>query len=875
MHHAKTIFSPIRVLAMLFTAMLVLSGCSSDDEADAPVNIDSFIANAKESRSKGQFQAAIIESRNAIQAAPGDQRPYREMAKTMLEIGQQRQAIKTLEPITEPDAQTALVLVKAYIETGKVRSAGELLNSAILEGERGSIEYRHLQAMITFAQRDFEGAADLFSDLIPEEPSNADLHLGLIGALLAQSDIPSARDKLNELLAIDPQNSDAFLILSRLEQQAGDLVAEEEYLMQAIGSLKSTDIITPVRYSILVGLRDNLTKQGKTSEALLYAGLIAETIPSADVNQQQIQAAIELLEQGDYEEARAQLDEIIGRSPGAEQATTLLALIDYLQGDDEAASLKFENVIDPETSSPVALQLFAVTELRLNQPEKVIERLSKDIDASNDSKLNALYAVALASSDRLEESEKYFKKSIVWEPENGRLYLPLARLYNQLGRPDEALTTIKTGFEKQPEETLVQRSLIAQLISMDRGAEASSIVEDIQKQFPDDQNVALLAANYYLQTGDLKKGEKALEKVLKLGPSVIAEHQKARIQLQKKEFDKALASYTALIGKNSEDENAYKGLMTAYELKDESSKGVDELKTIYSKNKSNALALVLSEYFGRNGDLAQAEYWLSQYSGETTPQQVRLAESLIISQARASLADGESENGLSILTEGLEKYPDSSRILASIVTLKINDDELEEANSYLNLLENISDEPIVNVLKGDLELAKGNLLAAKEAYSAAWERTPNDQIAFKLFSVLQSAKRTPEEIGEFLDEWLQKIPQSQVAGVTRAGFHYSIGNLETAKTAYQALIEANPNNVIAHNNLAWIYSDAEADKALISGEIAYKLAPTRPEIMDTYGWFLLKNGQAAKAAEVLREAVKLAPDNAEIVGHLKEAEAAL
>ena len=45
--------------------------------------------------------------------------------------------------------------------------------------------------------------------------------------------------------------------------------------------------------------------------------------------------------------------------------------------------------------------------------------------------------------------------------------------------------------------------------------------------------------------------------------------------------------------------------------------------------------------------------------------------------------------------------------------------------------------------------------------------------------------------------------------------------------------------------------------------------------MDTYGWFLYKNDRADEAVTVLREAVKLAPDNAEIAEHLKEAESAL
>ena len=99
-------------------------------------------------------------------------------------------------------------------------------------------------------------------------------------------------------------------------------------------------------------------------------------------------------------------------------------------------------------------------------------------------------------------------------------------------RTDEALQTVETAFEKEPEEPLVQRSLIAQLLAMELVSRADSVIADITKRFPNNQEAWLLAGNYHIQQGDLVKGDSALARALTLGESNLADHQRARILIE-------------------------------------------------------------------------------------------------------------------------------------------------------------------------------------------------------------------------------------------------------------------------------------------------------------------------------------------------------
>jgi Tfp pilus assembly protein PilF len=78
------------------------------------------------------------------------------------------------------------------------------------------------------------------------------------------------------------------------------------------------------------------------------------------------------------------------------------------------------------------------------------------------------------------------------------------------------------------------------------------------------------------------------------------------------------------------------------------------------------------------------------------------------------------------------------------------------------------------------------------------------------------------------------------------------------------------NIAVAYNNIAWIYGDDELSKALAAGKRAYELAPESAEIIDTYAWFLFKNGDFKQAKDLLLKAVSLAPDNEEIRQHHDE-----
>src|SRR5207245_38863 len=78
-------------------------------------------------------------------------------------------------------------------------------------------------------------------------------------------------------------------------------------------------------------------------------------------------------------------------------------------------------------------------------------------------------------------------------------------------------------------------------------------------------------------------------------------------------------------------------------------------------------------------------------------------------------------------------------------------------------------------------------------------------------------------------------------------------NIPAARDAYESVLSLAPNNAVALNNLAVIYSDQnELDKAYDLAKKARDAASNDPNISDTLGWILFKKHQYREAVALLR-----------------------
>ena len=76
-----------------------------------------------------------------------------------------------------------------------------------------------------------------------------------------------------------------------------------------------------------------------------------------------------------------------------------------------------------------------------------------------------------------------------------------------------------------------------------------------------------------------------------------------------------------------------------------------------------------------------------------------------------------------------------------------------------------------------------------------------------------------------------------------------------AEAQFVAVLEKNPNAVVAENNLAWVLlQQGKATEALTRARHAASLAPNAAAVLDTLGVVLLQSGKGDEAVDTLRRA---------------------
>jgi tetratricopeptide (TPR) repeat protein len=169
-------------------------------------------------------------------------------------------------------------------------------------------------------------------------------------------------------------------------------------------------------------------------------------------------------------------------------------------------------------------------------------------------------------------------------------------------------------------------------------------------------------------------------------------------------------------------------------------------------------------------------------------------------------------------------------------------------------------------LAGDARMARKEHAEAKIAYTQAWDLDPSATLAIKLSETLKRSGKQEEATAALL-VWLNDHPDDarplQFLGTT----YQDMGQNDKAIQTYERLLAVQPENVVALNNLAWLYSLSNDPKALELAERAYQATPDNAGIQDTYGWILVQQGQVDKGRGLLKQAMQKLSEVPEVQYH--------
>ena len=112
--------------------------------------------------------------------------------------------------------------------------------------------------------------------------------------------------------------------------------------------------------------------------------------------------------------------------------------------------------------------------------------------------------------------------------------------------------------------------------------------------------------------------------------------------------------------------------------------------------------------------------------------------------------------------------------------------------------------PAADVLRGDVYQAQGRIADAVTAYQAAFKRNPSSPLLLKLVLAEQRAGMS-DNAARRATRWLEEHPDDAAVRSVLAASSHAGGDTAVAIKQYEKVLESSPRNVVALNNLAWLY----------------------------------------------------------------------
>ena len=861
------------LLLALFVALAL--GCS-DDGKNTAASVERHLLQSNTYLQQGQFRAAQIEAKNAIQKAPDNIAGHIALARISNAMGRYKYAIARLERLPEQayqDTNFLQTLAQAYIKRNKFRSA-----RALLENSQSVLRPLGQSYLLLLAQAE-NGlgnsfiAKALYQQVLSADPNNVEALLAMARMKTSESNIAEANRLIDQSLAVANDNPDAYFLQAQISLAADNWEAAENQLTEALSLLPNVDVMTPRKSVYLALLTDLLVQQGKSAEALIYTQQIARAFPGMEVAQGEFRDASSLFEQGEFEQAENKLRKLVDEYPNFEEAALLLAVIRYRAGDTEAASNYFSGRVDAEISDPRITKLAAIADLRNNQPERVISLLEKYVSDNEDAQLLVIFGKAAIAANQRAEAERALKRAIIINPTIDEPYLSLADMYNSATPPDreEALYILRNGSESNPANFILAASLARQLVLLNRANDAQAIIDQQLQANRDDPALLELAGDFHYSQLQLDSASEYYRKALQADSKHFASAMKlALIASQSNAFDRTIEAFKVANRIAPDNPLPLEGMLESARSDKQWDSAEATLLEINATQSSGIGYAVLAMAYANRDLLDKAEPYQRQLLEQAPDSALLPATSRAIHYAkgRSHLLGNDLIAARQETLAGLAIDANATALLTLLSNIEIEAGNFSEAKKVVDQIAN-SNPLLAGELRGDLYLAQQNFAAAIQSYLDVWQARANDTLATKLYSLLSDSDAT--QAAKFLDDWLLQFPDSVRAMGARATTYLVQGDFNTAIPLMETIRTRAPKYALNLNNLAWAYQQVNNPAALQTAAQAYKLAPNTASIADTYGWILFGDGQYDTAVDILSTAVELAPEDAEIRGHLEQA----
>lgn len=715
---------------------------------------------------------------------------------------------------------------------------------------------------------------------------------------LAAGELQKARVEFRDAMQIEPRRADARVMSGRVDERLGDVpdaVAEYQAALDldpdyvpARANLARLYVLAGKSDRALEILRPGLLRHPDDPDLLAAraaaragsgdrAGALADSqraVRIAPGNEGAVGVLAALEEQaGHAQQAVDTVRTALGREPRSTDLHRILADLYARLGKDDLAAAELASLIE---LAPRDLQLrYRLASLytrsrRLGDAERVLDAA---VAAWPDDDGPMLACVSFLATQRsIGEGERALDAFIARHPADDDLELARAALLLRQGRSSEAMTAYRAVAARagdRPQGLTARDRLAALLVADRRFDEASSLVEQVLARNGGDTDALGVRADIALARGEAAAAVTDLRAVLRERPGSAPVLQAlARAYLAEGQTELAEASLRSAMDVAPQDGDGRVLLAQLLAGTNRADEGISILEERLRQAPADGLARgALVRLYIAKPDL-DAAWKAAQQLEHLSPADWRgpYFEGLV------AAARGRPKDAESALARALAVQPDAIEALRAISRLDFSSGHSDRA---LARVESVAAAEPANAaicdMLGELRLADKDPAGAIRELTRCTRIAPAMWLAYHDLGAAQQAAGNATGALRTYEQGVTATRMQPRLIFDLAALDEQEGRPDDAIHAYEALHREFPGLVLAVNNLAMLLVTYRKDRAsfdrardLTSGF----LASADPNLLDTAGWVLLKDGSSTAALPVLERAARRAPESHVIRYHL-------
>ncbi|QWV11718.1 tetratricopeptide repeat protein [Marinobacter adhaerens] len=877
-HHGRVItFCKGLYIGTSLVAALVLAGCgggSTEPEGLTHINRSETYAE------QGQYRSAMLEIKNAIQQEPENLDYILRLSDLYLRVGAYPEVETLLGPrLDQQPGEIALPLAESYIGQGKHLSARETLALADLETPEEKGRGAVVQGGALRLAGDYQAAIEQFEKALAEGWQVEKATAGILKTYLHLNNPQKAVSEADSYLAEYPESSEVLMLKGRALYTLNRLEPAVEALTAAVGALPNSDFFLPVRRQTLTLLSRVLTEQGRVTEAQVYNRVLAENTDSDLENQ--AKSAISAIKEGRFDEASETLQDLLQLNPDNERIALTLGALNLQQGRlQEGLDLLSQN-IDPETSPTRFIRLTTMARIDKGERREAYATLARAIEARpDDTELLAMHGmVALSLEDTKSEGVASLSRALSLNPENVRLRLALANYYEGQGMPEQALGQLRIAFANKPDDWPTTAAYVRLLIREGQTGELRELQQSLENGYPENRSAQLLAAISLAGTGDTEEAIKKLEGLRDTNPeSIEVNITLAQLYQEAGQPAKAVNSFVAAAKQTEPKLPLLFRAARLHAANHQNESAVEDwTKSVSQAEPELADALAATEilWLISEDELETARSRLAEVGKGIESASLKTAEAnLLAAEAQKLTLSEQWDDAVNKAQQAFALNPENQGFALLPARIRTQQGNIEAAESAVLEVEQVfgATAPVTTARAAILQADN----RAEEAFQTLYKFWSESGDPAVLPALVQLSNQVAQEkTDELTAKWVDLVPDSVPANLSRGNQLMTEGNIMAAANHYQKVLQRDPLHTTALNNLAWALRDTDTPRALEFAARAAEIEPENPAILDTYGWILHLDGQHRAAMDQLQRALAMAPDNEEFKKHLDEIRRAL